>query len=360
MLKYALAIVLWIAVAAYIVGAASSARAYRKDLKVSGLRIDVVDSSAHGHLVSSARVREWLRRGGIRTVGEPACGVDLAGIEALVARNGFVDEVNAYVAYDGRLHIDISQRRPLLRLLTDGMNSYVTAGGYVFPAPPSSSLYVPVVTGSYRPPFPAAYAGTVRARIDAEKHRIDERIAEIEKEKYPFYRRERENDENIRALRRMRIKKGWFEKEENFARRVRELREHKAALRRRYRYEQRRIEEGIARIEQRQEAERAQQKKLEKSYEDFCKLLTFVEFVEEDDFWRSEVVQIVVTTSASGAPEVALVPRSSDCIVLFGRVEEVERKFDKLLRFYRSGLDNIGWDRYRTIDVRFAGQVVCK
>ena len=65
--------------AAYIVGAASSARAYRKDLKVSGLRIDVVDSSAHGHLVSSARVREWLRRGGIRTVGEPACGVDLAG-----------------------------------------------------------------------------------------------------------------------------------------------------------------------------------------------------------------------------------------------------------------------------------------
>lgn len=179
MLKYALAIVLWIAVAAYIAGAASSARAYRRGLKISGLRIDVVDSSAHGHLVSSARVREWLRRGGIRTVGESACGVDLAGIEALVARNGFVDEVNAYVAYDGRLHIDISQRRPLLRLLTDGMNSYVTAGGYVFPAPPSSSLYVPVVTGSYRPPFPAAYAGTVRARIDAEKHRIDERLSLI-------------------------------------------------------------------------------------------------------------------------------------------------------------------------------------
>ena len=44
--------------------------------------------------------------------------------------------------------------------------------------------------------------------------------------------------------------------------------------------------------------------------------------------------------------------------MLFGRVEQVERKFDKLLRFYRSGLDNIGWDRYRTIDVRFAGEVV--
>ena len=130
---------------------------------------------------------------------------------------------------------------------------------------------------------------------------------------------------------------------------------------RRYRaYHTRRIENELARISRRQEDERRRQKNLEKSYEDFMKLLTFVEFVEEDDFWRSEVVQIVVTTSASGAPEVALVPRSSDCIVLFGRVEQVERKFDKLLRFYRSGLDNIGWDRYRTIDVRFAGQVVCK
>src|SRR5699024_1302298 len=178
--------------------------------------------------------------------------------------------------------------------------------------------------------------------------------------KYPFYKRERDNDENIRALRRMRIKKGWFEREEAFAGRVRELRAKKEALRRRYRYEERLVGEGIARIEARQEAERAKQKKLEKSYEDFCKLITFVEFVESDDFWRSEVVQIVASTSDSGALEVALVPRSGTHTVLFGRIERVEEKFDKLLRFYRHGLNHLGWDRYRTVDVRYAGQVVCR
>ncbi|MFQ7502269.1 MAG: hypothetical protein ACLRMJ_02460 [Alistipes finegoldii] len=46
-----------------------------------------------------------------------------------------------------------------------------------------------------------------------------------------------------------------------------------------------------------------------------------------------------------------LVPRSGRHTIVFGRIEQVERKFDKLLRFYRSGLMNIGWgvpdDRYQ-------------
>lgn len=350
----------WAAVAAYIVYAATEAHARRAGRTVTGLRIEVADSSSQGHLVASSQVREWLRRSGISTVGESVGAVNLTGIEELVARNGFVARVNAYVSYGGELRIDIRQRRPVLRLLTDGVNAYVTADGYVFPAPRASSLYVPVVTGPYQPPFPATYAGSVRAYIDEELQRIDRRIAELEKEKYPFYRRERTNDENLRALRRMRIKKGWFEKEETFARRVRALREKNALLRRRYRYEQRCIEEGIAAVEKRQEAERRKQKNLEKTYEDFCKLITFVEFVEKDDFWRSEVVQILASTSASGAMEVTLIPRSGDYAILFGRLEEVGPKFDKLLRFYRSGLRRIGWDRYRTIDIRYAEQVVCK
>ena len=53
-------------------------------------------------------------------------------------------------------------------------------------------------------------------------------------------------------------------------------------------------------------------------------------------------------------------PRSGRFAVLFGRLEDVERKFDKLLRFYRSGLSSIGWSEYRTIDIRYNDQVVCK
>ena len=160
----------------------------------------------------------------------------------------------------------------------------------------------------------------------------------------------------------MRVKKQWWRLESSaeFDKRVGELRRHKVEMRRKYRYEARMIQQGIDRIARQQEAERLKQKKLEKSYEDFMKLLTFVETVEDDDFWRSEVVQITAKTTPSGALEVELTPRSGRFSVLFGRLDDVERKFDKLLRFYRSGLSSIGWSEYRTIDIRYNDQVVCK
>ena len=361
-LKYALLTLLWAAVAGYMLWAAAAARRARKARTVARMEIEVVDSSSMGYLVSGRMVREWIAHSGIKTNGTAGHAVELAAIEALIAKNGFVERVDAYVTYGGVLHIDISQRRPLLRLLTDGVDSYVTPEGYVFAAPRASSLYVPVVTGAYRPPFPASFVGSVRGHIDLERAKIDKRIAELEREKYPFFRRELQNDRNLSALRRMRVKKLWWRLESSaeFDKRVGELRRHKVEMRRKYRYEARMIQEGIDRIARQQEAERLKQKKLEKSYEDFMKLLTFVETVEDDDFWRSEVVQITAKTTPSGALEVELTPLSGRFTELFGRLDDVERKFDKLLRFYRSGLSSIGWSEYRTIDIRYNDQVVCK
>ena len=360
--KYALPALLWTAVAAYLLWAGVAARRSHAGRTVRGLEIEIVDSTAQGHLVAARSVREWIARSGIPTVGTAVDAVDLAGIERLIARNGFVDEAVAYVDYAGTLRVEISQRKPPVRLLTDGVNSYATPEGFVFTAPHFASLYVPVVTGGYRPPFPADFTGRVRDHIDERLRAVDRRIEELEREKYPFYRREQQNDRNLAALRRMRIRRQWWrgESASDFDARVEELRRHKARKRRDCRYEARLIEQGIERICERQEAERREQKKLEKSYEDFMKLLTFVETVEEDDFWRSEVVQIVAHTTPSGALEVDLVPRSGRHTIRFGRLERVEEKFSKLMRFYRNGLPKIGWDEYRTVDVRFDGQVVCK
>ena len=361
-LKYALLTLLWAAVAGYMLWAAAAARRARKARTVARMEIEVVDSTSQGHLVSAAMVRGWISDSGIPTIGTAVDEVDLSGIETLIARNGFVDEAVAYVDYGAVLHIGISQRKPLLRLLTDGMNAYVTSEGYVFAAPRASSLYVPVVTGPYRPPFPASYTGDVRRHIDERLQEIERRIEQLEREKYPYYRREIENDRDIAALRRMRIKRRWWRLESSgeFDARVRELREKKARLRRDYRYRSRVIRERIEGIAAQQEAERRAQKKLEKSYEDFMKLLTFVKIVEDDGFWRSEVVQIAARTTPSGALEVELTPRSGRFTILFGRLDDIGGKFDKLLRFYRSGLSSIGWDEYRTIDVRYRTQVVCK
>lgn len=361
-LKYPLLTLLWSAVAVYVVWSAAATGRLRRAQQVERLRIEVVDSTSQGHLVSGGKVREWLRRSGIGTVGTGIDAVDLQGIEELIARNGFVERARAYTTRNGTLCIDISQRRPAVRLLTDGMNAYVTAEGYVFAAPRSSSLYVPVVTGSYKPPFAADYTGSAGDYIVQQRQRTQQRIGEIELEKDTLYKQETRLRRELDSVRKVHTRRKWWklEDEATFEKRVEKLRESKQCYRRYYRYRMRLISEEFERIASRQEAERSKQKKLEKSYEDFMKLLTFVEQVEGDDFWRSEVVQIIAHTTVSGALEVDLIPRSGRHRILFGRLEHVEEKFDKLLCFYRRGLSNIGWEQYSTINIKYNDQVVCK
>lgn len=261
-LRYVLLALLWSAVAGYLCFAGAVAVRGRAKRTVSRVEIEVVDSTSRGCLVSTMRAREWIGRSGIPTIGTAVDAVDLRGIERLIARNGFVKEAIASVDYSGTLRVSISQREPLLRLLTDGTNSYVTADGYVFAAPKASSLYVPVVTGDYRLPFPKDYVGSVHAYMQAELAKSEARIAALEKEKYPFFRQEIELERRMKEVRRRRIRQGFFERATDFERRVAELREEKTVLRRKFRYEAAQVQERIDRLGRRQEEERERQKKI--------------------------------------------------------------------------------------------------
>lgn len=115
----------------------------------------------------------------------------------------------------------------------------------------------------------------------------------------------------------------------------------------------------IDKITARQDAERENQKKLIKRYEDLLKLINFVKYIEEDSFWRAEIVQIVASTMSNGELKIDLIPRSGSHRIRFGTVDDIESKLDRLSAFYRNGLTNIGWDMYRTISVEYKGQVVC-
>lgn len=358
-MKYALIAALWCAAGGYVLFSAMRVREHRALQQVERIEIGIRDSTAHGQLVTRRMVDEWVRGSGMKTLGAPVGEVDLAGLEALIERNGFVDRVRASVTYAGLLRIDVSQRRPLFRLLVDAYNVYVTDEGYVFRAPQSSSIYVPVVTGSYRPPFAADWEGTLEA---CRKHAAEEseaRIEAIEREKYPLFRRERKNDERWRSLRRMRTSKRFLESDESFARRVKELRAEKERIRRSCRWEEREVERALAALDGKQEAERRRQKNREKRIEDFSKLITFVEQIGEDDFWSSEIVQIVASTAPSGSLEVEIVPRSGSFTVRLGRLERIDEKLGALRTFYRGALGNVGWESYRRVNVQYEGQIVC-
>ncbi|MGM9830683.1 MAG: cell division protein FtsQ/DivIB [Paludibacteraceae bacterium] len=83
-------------------------------------------------------------------------------------------------------------------------------------------------------------------------------------------------------------------------------------------------------------------------------LYDFVEFLENDDFWHAQIVQINVTPNQ----QIELIPRVGDQVILLGKLDGYKEKLDKLETFYTSVMNKRGWLSYKEIDLRYHGQVI--
>lgn len=91
--------------------------------------------------------------------------------------------------------------------------------------------------------------------------------------------------------------------------------------------------------------------------ESFAKgdLYKFALFLHSDEFWNAQIEQIVVAPNN----EVTLIPRVGDQQIVLGYLDNYQAKLDKLLDFYQRGLNDMGWNKYSVINLKFDKQVVC-
>ena len=85
-------------------------------------------------------------------------------------------------------------------------------------------------------------------------------------------------------------------------------------------------------------------------------LLEVVRAIDRSEFWKAQVEQINVTSDK----QIELVPRVGDHLLILGTADNIEDKLGRLMNFYEKGLDNVGWNKYRSISVAYENQVVCK
>jgi cell division protein FtsQ len=85
-------------------------------------------------------------------------------------------------------------------------------------------------------------------------------------------------------------------------------------------------------------------------------LIKIATYVDKEPFWNAQIDQIFVNADN----EILLIPRVGDHKIIFGTIESMEEKFEKLMLFYREALSRTGWSKYSIIDLRFKGQVVTK
>jgi len=78
-------------------------------------------------------------------------------------------------------------------------------------------------------------------------------------------------------------------------------------------------------------------------------------YIDKSEFWKAQIQQIDVN-KVSGF---VLVPKVGNHKIVFGGIENLEGKFEKLMIFYKRGLSKTGWNEYSEINLKYKNQVVC-
>ena len=84
-------------------------------------------------------------------------------------------------------------------------------------------------------------------------------------------------------------------------------------------------------------------------------LFKLSEFIYNDKFLKAQIDQIYVNRFK----EFELVPKVGKHLIVFGKVENIEEKFERLMKFYEEGLNKTGWNKYSIVNLKFDNQVVC-
>ena len=77
-------------------------------------------------------------------------------------------------------------------------------------------------------------------------------------------------------------------------------------------------------------------------------------YISNDPSWMSQVAQIGITPGR----DFELSPVIGNHLIKLGNGKDIEKKFNRLMIFYKQVLAQRGFDAYSTIDVQYAGQVV--
>lgn len=85
-------------------------------------------------------------------------------------------------------------------------------------------------------------------------------------------------------------------------------------------------------------------------------LLQMIEFINADRFWKAQVAQLDLGRDG----KIIIYPQMTGQLVEFGRPENINVKFKKLMVFYKEILPTRGWTRYERVNLEYEGQVVAE
>lgn len=138
--------ILFIGLFAYLIIVLTFVSAKRDEVECKGMRVTVEDAVANAFADEGDVVRVVNERYG-DVAGRGITEIDKDSIERLLVGRSVVKSAQVYYSLDGYLHIEIRQRKPVLRVLNDD-GYYVDEDGRIMPLSHKYTSRVVVATGN--------------------------------------------------------------------------------------------------------------------------------------------------------------------------------------------------------------------
>jgi len=85
-------------------------------------------------------------------------------------------------------------------------------------------------------------------------------------------------------------------------------------------------------------------------------LFRTAKFIQSDTLWNDQIEQLFVSLSG----DIEIVPRVGDHKIILGTADSLQTKFRNLLVFYKRAIPKVGWNTYKSINLKYANQIVCE
>lgn len=83
-------------------------------------------------------------------------------------------------------------------------------------------------------------------------------------------------------------------------------------------------------------------------------VLSIVRFINEDEFLKAQIEQIHYQDG-----DFLLIPKVGMHYIVLGDAENIVDKFFRLKAFYYKGFNNLGWQKYKVVNLKYSNQVIC-
>lgn len=153
MFKKILLSTLLLLLAAYIVAAVTFFNRKPAEQVCHDIRL-VIKDTVYAGFVTKKEVTALLRQKGISPLDRPIDSVSTRAIEQALAGHPLIDRVECYKTPAGSLNIEVSQRIPILRVMSDnGDNYYLDNKGNVMPPSARCVAHRAIATGRIEKAF---------------------------------------------------------------------------------------------------------------------------------------------------------------------------------------------------------------